>query len=153
LTGSAFVTAAILFLQLLLGAWVAGLNAGPVSGGGFPEGWPGMQGKFFPDGIDWSRGAFYAFTHDPYLLHFLHRWWAWVAVAALVVLARKVRPFDRRASIAVHSAFGTQILLGIATVLTGVALWIAVAHQLVGALLVAATAWAAHAVGTARKTG
>ena len=151
LTTVACVTAVILFLQLLLGAWVAGLNAGPVSGGGFPNGWPGMQGKFFPDGIDWSQGAFHAFTHDPYLLHFLHRWWAWVAVAALVVLARKVRPFDRRASIAVHSAFGTQILLGIATVLTGVALWIAVAHQLVGALLVAATAWAAHAVGTARK--
>lgn len=152
LAGVAFVTAVILFVQLLLGAWVAGLNAGPVSGGGFPNGWPGMQGEFFPDGIDWSQGAFYAFTHDPYLLHFLHRWWAWVAVAAMVVLARKVRPFDRRASIAVHTAFGTQILLGIATVLTGVALWIAVAHQLVGALLVAATAWAAHAVGTARKT-
>lgn len=153
MTGVAFVAAVILFIQLLLGAWVAGLNAGPVSGGGFPNGWPGMQGKFFPDGIDWSQGPFYAFAHDPYLLHFLHRWWAWVAVAALVVLARKVRPFDRRASIAVHTAFGTQILLGIATVLTGVALWIAVAHQLVGALLVAATAWAAHAVGTARKTG
>ncbi|WP_435419094.1 COX15/CtaA family protein [Parerythrobacter aurantius] len=153
LTGVAIVAGAILFLQLLLGAWVAGLNAGPVAGSGFPEGWPGMQGRFFPAGIDWSRGALWAFTHDPYLLHFLHRWWAWVAVAALVVLARKVRPFDRRASIAVHSAFGTQIVLGIATVLTGVALWIAVAHQLVGALLVAATAWAAHAVGTARKTG
>ena len=51
---------------------------------------------------------------------------------------------------AIHAAFGTQILLGIATVLTGVALWLAVLHQLVGALLVAATTWGAHAAGRRR---
>jgi cytochrome c oxidase assembly protein subunit 15 len=126
---------------------VAGLNAGHAS-----DSWPLMQGRFLPE-YDTGKGLWWAMTHDPFLLHFLHRWWAWIAVAALIVLARKVRPFDRRASIAVHSAFGTQILLGIATVMTGVGLWIAVAHQFMGALLVAATAWAAHAVGTARKTG
>jgi cytochrome c oxidase assembly protein subunit 15 len=31
--------------------------------------------------------------------------------------------------------------------MSGVAIWIAVAHQLVGALLVAATTWGAHALG------
>jgi cytochrome c oxidase assembly protein subunit 15 len=41
-------------------------------------------------------------------------------------------------------------VLGIATVLTGVSLWIAVAHQLVGALLVIATAWGLHIVGRRR---
>jgi cytochrome c oxidase assembly protein subunit 15 len=70
-----------------------------------------------------------------------------VAVIALIVLARKVRPFDRRASIAIHSAFGIQILLGIATVWTGVNLWVATAHQGVGALLVMATAWGLHLLG------
>ena len=65
----------------------------------------------------------------------------------LVVLARKVRRRDRRAAVAIHAAFGTQILLGIAVVMSGVALWLAVLHQLVGALLVAATAWGAHAAG------
>ena len=39
------------------------------------------------------------------------------------------------------------LLIGIATVMTGVELWIAVLHQLVGALLVAATVWGAHAMG------
>ncbi len=69
--------------------------------------------------VDWSRGAGWALTHDPFLLHFLHRWWAWVAVAALMVLARRRAKRRRRASIAIHSAFGTQIMLGIATVLSG----------------------------------
>jgi len=141
-TGLAALVGAVLFVQLLLGAWVAGLNAGLAS-----DTWPLMQGRLVPE-VDWSNGVPWAFANDPYLLHFLHRWWAWIAVAELVVLARKARTMGGRpASIAIHSAFGTQILLGIATVLTGVALWLAVLHQLVGALLVAATAWGAHVIG------
>ena len=136
------ITLSILTIQLLYGAWVAGLNAGQVAAS-----WPEMNGRFVPEGIDWSRGFGHALANDPYLIHFIHRWWAWVAVAALVVLARAVRPLDRRASIAIHSAFGLQILLGVATVLTGVALWLAALHQAVGALLVAATAWGAHVHG------
>ena len=96
--------------------------------------------------------ALWALGHDPFLIHFLHRWWAWVVVALLVVLARRVRRTARGASVAVHSAFGTQILLGIATVWSGVALWLAVLHQTVGALLVAATVWAVHALGRPRKS-
>ena len=142
LTGLSIATLAILFVQLLYGAWVAGLDAGQVA-----NTWPDMQGRFFPDGVDWSRGVGWALTHDPYLIHFVHRWWAWVAVAALVVFARKVRPINRNASIAIHSTFGTQIVLGILTVLTGVAIWLAALHQAVGALLVAATVWGAHEVG------
>ena len=111
-----------------------------------------MQGRLVPE-ADWSKGAGWAFTHDPFLLHFLHRWWAWVAVAALVMLARKVRRLDRRASIAIHSAFGTQIVLGVATVLSGVDLELAAMHQLVGALLVAATAWGAQVHGRAERGG
>jgi cytochrome c oxidase assembly protein subunit 15 len=142
LTGLAIATVAILFLQLLYGAWVAGLDAGQVA----PT-WPDMQGRLIPEGIDWSRGAGWALTHDPYLIHFIHRWWAWVTVAALVVFARRVRPLSRRASIAIHSSFGTQILLGIFTVLTGVAIWLAALHQAVGALVVASTVWGAHVLG------
>ena len=136
---------AALFLtsQLLLGAWVAGLDAGQVS-----NSWPLMNDRVVPDGIDTSRGAVFAFTHDPYLLHFLHRWWAWVVVIVMVILARRVKPLDRRASIAIHITLGFQILLGIATVTSGVALPLAALHQAVGALLVAATAWGAHVIGS-----
>ena len=141
LTSVSALVAAVLFVQLLLGAWVAGLNAGHAS-----YDWPLMNGRLVPE-VDLRQGWLWALTHDPYLLHFLHRWWAWIAVAALIWLARKVRNIDRRASVAIHSAFGIQVLLGIATVMTGVALWLAVAHQLFGALLVAATAWGMHVAG------
>jgi cytochrome c oxidase assembly protein subunit 15 len=144
LTGWGVVALVTLFVQLMLGAWVAGFRAGYVS-----NTWPLMNHHLVPEGIDWSNGAGFALTHDPFLLHFMHRWWAWVVVAVLVLFARKVRkaPGARRASIAIHSAFGTQLLLGIFTVLSGIAIWLAVLHQAVGALLVAATVWGAHELG------
>jgi len=79
----------------------------------------------------------------------MHRWWAWVIVAVLVLFARKVRkvPGARKASIAIHTAFGTQIILGILTVLTGIAIWLAVLHQATGALVLASTIWGAHELG------
>jgi cytochrome c oxidase assembly protein subunit 15 len=144
LRAAAVAALAVLFIQLLLGAWVAGLNAGQVA-----NDWPTMQGRLFPDGVDWSNGALFALTHDPFLIHFVHRWWAWIVVAALVLFARKIRsrPDGRPASIVIHSAFGTQILLGIFTVLSGVAIWLAALHQAVGAGLLAATVWGAHVHG------
>lgn len=143
LTGFSGLVLVILFIQLLFGAWVAGLNAGYVS-----NSWPLMNDRLVPAGIDTTRGIIYALVNDPFLTHFIHRWWAWVAVLALVMLARRTKAAGvRPASIAVHSAFGVQILLGIATVMTGVNIVLAVSHQAVGALVVATTVWCAHVLG------
>jgi heme a synthase len=137
---------AVLFVQLLFGAWVAGMDAGKVS-----QNWPMMGTGILPSGVDWSLAAV---TSDPYIVHFIHRWWAWAAVAALVLLARAVRRAgDRRASLAIHTAFGLQVLLGIATVMSGVNIVLAVLHQAVGALLVASTVWGAHAIGRTPAAG
>ncbi|HEY6870152.1 MAG TPA: COX15/CtaA family protein [Novosphingobium sp.] len=143
LTGFAALALGLLALQLGMGALVAGLRAGHVA-----NDWPLMMGRLFPDGVDWSRGVPHAMLNDPVLTHFDHRWFAWAVVAVLVVMGRKLRKVGARpASVAVHTAFGTQVLLGIATVLSGIALWLAVLHQLVGALLLVATTWGAHALG------
>jgi heme a synthase len=149
LTGFSVVVLGILFVQLLFGAWVSGLNAGYVS-----NSWPLMNDRFVPDGIDTAKGKFYALVNDPFLTHFVHRWWAWVAVIALIMLARRTRAAGvRSASLAIHSAFGVQILLGIATVMTGVNIVLAVSHQAVGALLVAATVWGVHVLGRQYANG
>jgi cytochrome c oxidase assembly protein subunit 15 len=148
MTPQGALTLATLFIQLMLGAWVAGFRAGYVS-----NTWPDMNGHFVPEGIDWSHGVPFAMTHDLFLLHFMHRWWAWVVVAVLVLFARRVKRVEgaRAASIAIHSAFGTQIVLGILTVLSGIAIWLAVLHQATGALVVAATVWGAHELGSAKR--
>ncbi len=148
LTRFAALVLAALIVQLGLGALVAGLRAGYVAGSGWFnwQAWPLMMGQLWPAGIDWSKLP----LNDPFLLHFLHRWWAWVVVVLLVWLARMVRSDYRAASIAIHCAFGIQILLGVATVWSGIALWLAVAHQLAGALLLIATVWGAHCQGRAK---
>ena len=143
MTGYAATVLSILFIQLLFGAWVAGLNAGYVA-----NTWPLMNDRFYPEGVDTTQGVFFALVNDPYLTHFVHRWLAWVAVAALLLLARRVKKAGvRRASVAIHGTYGIQIILGIATVMTGVNIVLAVSHQAVGALVVASAVWGAHVMG------
>ena len=148
LTGFGMLVALVLFVQLLFGAYTAGLDAGQVA-----NTWPLMNDHFIPEGIDGSAGWLATLTNDPFLIHFIHRWWAWVVAVALVVLARRVKVRQvRPAVVAIHSSFGLQILLGIATVLTGVNIILAVLHQAVGALVVAATAWGVHVIGRRRTS-
>lgn len=146
LTGFGLMVLIVLFIQLLFGAYTAGLNAGHVS-----DTWPMMNGSLLPVGIDWSTGIRNQINNDPYLIHYIHRWWAWVAVIFLVILARMIRSTSRKASLAIHAAFGTQIVLGIATVMTNVDIVLAVSHQAVGALVVAATVWGVHILGENRS--
>ncbi|MBJ7440439.1 MAG: COX15/CtaA family protein [Sphingopyxis sp.] len=143
LTGGGIAVIAILFVQLLLGAWVAGLNAGFVA-----SSWPLMNDHFVPEGIDWAGGAWLALTNDPFLIHFLHRWWSWIAALALLLLARTLlRRGAKREAMLLVAVVGAQMLLGIWTVVSGVSMWVAVAHQVVGAILVAITAAALHRLG------
>lgn len=143
LTGFSTGILIVLFVQLFYGALVAGLDAGLVT-----DQWPLMNGHLFPGVSQTGQSLGHILFSDPAIVHFIHRWWAWVAVAALVMLARRIRGANRRASIAIHSAFGTQILLGIATVMAGVPIWLAALHQLTGALVVIATVWGAHVAGS-----
>ncbi|MGZ3247638.1 MAG: COX15/CtaA family protein, partial [Croceibacterium sp.] len=142
LTGFGAIAGAVLAVQLLYGALMAGLRAGLVT-----NEWPLMNGAIWPGPTQSGESLGHALFADPAIVHFIHRWWAWVVIAALVWLARKVRKSARPASIAIHIAFGTQVILGVAVVMAGVPIWLAALHQLVGALLVAATAWGIHALG------
>jgi cytochrome c oxidase assembly protein subunit 15 len=137
------VALALLFVQILLGAITAGLRAGYVA-----NTWPLMNDHLLPEGIRWWGTLWLTLTSDPYLVHFLHRWWAWAAAAALVLLAARAnRAGDARLAYALLALVVGQILLGIATVVTGVALWLAICHQLVGAALLGTAVLAAHRTG------
>jgi heme a synthase len=136
----AIIVSLILFVQLVVGAWVAGMDAGKVA-----QTWPLMGDSLVPEGAEWG---FTAFADNAYTTHFVHRWFAFVALVALLILARRVkRSGNRAAAVAIHASVGVQILLGIATVMSGVAIALAVLHQAVGALVVASCAWGAHAIG------
>ncbi|WP_420141643.1 COX15/CtaA family protein [Sphingomonas sp.] len=134
-------------VQLALGAFTAGLRAGYAFAS-----WPKMGDAWLPKGA-WMQGRDLAFnlTSNPVVVQFVHRWWAWIAAVLVILLGlRAARAGGAGRATALAVLVAVQIALGIATLLTGVALPIAVAHQGVGALLLGLTVAAAHAVGTGR---
>jgi cytochrome c oxidase assembly protein subunit 15 len=143
LSAAGLIPVLLLFVQLLLGALTAGLRAGYVS-----NTWPLMNDHFVPEGIADHGSLWMTLTSDPFLVHFLHRWWAWLAAGALVWMAVRLQ---RAGAGNLVQALGVltllQMLLGIATVLSGISMAVAVAHQLGGALLLALTVAGAHRLG------
>jgi cytochrome c oxidase assembly protein subunit 15 len=111
-----------------------------------------MGGGFYPTGA-WQDGwsAARNLIDNPVIVQFVHRWWAWIAAGAALLLARRARARMPSAPLVVGGLVVVQMLLGIGTLLSGVAIPIAVAHQAVGALLVAAMVTAAHAIGRPRR--
>lgn len=145
-TGAAI---AVLAIQIMLGAFTAGLRAGYAFAS-----WPKMGDQWFPDGgwnPAWSLIA--NLRDNPIVVQFIHRWFAWVALVAVLLIARRARTLGAVGPVhALATLVILQIMLGIATLMTGVAIPIAVTHQAVAALLLAATVAAAHAIGWRRAT-
>jgi cytochrome c oxidase assembly protein subunit 15 len=130
----------VLGLQLMFGAYVAGLDAGYAF-----NSWPLMGDALYPAAAPWLEPFLRNFVDNPITVQFVHRWLAFGVLAmAILVAARVKRVGGRRESLALHILVGLQILLGILTLLTGVDLEIAVAHQATAVLLLAAFIAASH---------
>jgi len=123
---------ALAFLQILLGALVAGIDAGR----SFID-WPWMAGQFFPpDAWELSPG-WRNFFENPGLVQFVHRM---VAYTLLVYTAFVWLRARRSANARTRSAFThvalmllLQVVLGIVTVMYAAPLHAAITHQ-VGAI-------------------
>jgi cytochrome c oxidase assembly protein subunit 15 len=136
-------TLSLLGLQLLFGAYVAGLEAGYAF-----DTWPTMGGEWFPSGAPMLEPWLRNLVDNPVVVQFVHRWLAWgVAAAAWLLALAAWRRHMRREAAAVAAAVAIQILLGILTLLSGVRIEIAAAHQAMAALLLAATIACAHRLG------
>ncbi|WP_290685353.1 MULTISPECIES: heme A synthase [unclassified Haematobacter] len=121
------------FLQILIGALVAGIDAGR----SFTD-WPLMDGAFFPPGGFYIEPFWRNFFENPGVVQFMHRMVAYLLfVFGIVVWARGRRSSHaatRAAFNMVLAALLLQVVLGIAAVLTGAQLHAAITHQL-GAIL------------------
>jgi heme a synthase len=133
----------ILFLQFLFGAYVAGLEAGYAF-----NTWPLMGDEVFPIATPMLEPWLRNLVDNPVVVQFVHRWLAFL-VAGLAIWVG-VRAWRRRVRIdgafLIAAVFG-QLLLGILTILSGVQIDIAVAHQGMAALLLAALVVCVHRLG------
>ena len=143
LRGLAVFALSLLALQIVLGAFTAGLDAGYAF-----SSWPLMGDAFFPADVPMLDPTWRNAVDNPVVVQFVHRWFAFGSAAGLVCLAWAAR---RRGAVNAWSAVillvGLQIVLGIATLLSGVQIVVAVAHQVNAAVLLIAAVAAAHAIG------
>ena len=128
------------FVQVLLGALVAGIDAGR----GFPT-WPLMNGQFFPadafyvpDGNGGTLPLWHAFFENPGLVQFIHRMSGYLLFAFGVVVWLRGRKSSylatRGAFHAVMAMLVAQMVLGIAAALTAAQVHVAITHQ-IGAVI------------------
>jgi cytochrome c oxidase assembly protein subunit 15 len=133
----------LLMAQIMFGAFTAGLDAGYAF-----SSWPLMGDAWFPAGAPMLDPAWRNAVDNPIVVQFIHRWFAFAAAAGLGLLAwRAVRAGAIRAGVAIAVLVTLQIVLGIATLLSGVAITVAVVHQVNAALTLIAAVVAAHAIG------
>lgn len=125
----AFGLLGLVFVQSLLGAFVAGHNAGMTY-----NTWPLMDGKLVPDGL-WTLSPWYLNIFENITaVQFNHRVVAYlVAAAALIQLIWLAQSADdeklvRSAQLLVVGIFA-QAALGIWTLIAVVPLWLGLAHQ------------------------
>ena len=141
LAPAAILALALLFVQIVWGAFTAGLDAGYAFAS-----WPLMGDSLFPAGVPLT-GTLADAVDNPVMVQFIHRWLAFVVAVALFWLSVRATRRGSRAGFAVTGLVTLQIFLGVATLLTGVQIAVAVAHQANAALLLIATVAAAHRIG------
>jgi heme a synthase len=137
-----YVFTGLVFVQMILGALVAGLHAGLVY-----NTWPSMDGKVFPEN-PFAQG-WIGFFENPGLAQFDHRIAAY-AVAGFAwffwqwLRTRKTPPMTRYAANTVLAVTLFQVVLGIVTLLYQVPVALGALHQVVAALLFGAAIWQAY---------
>lgn len=133
----ALVIVGLVFLQVALGAFVAGLKAGL-----HYNTWPLMNGMLIPDDIASMSPLIMNVFENPTTVQFNHRLIAYVVLAVAAWNALKLRPMNagahlQRSGNLVLAAVLAQATLGILTLLWAVPIGLGVAHQAGGALVLA----------------
>jgi cytochrome c oxidase assembly protein subunit 15 len=131
--------AALVYLQMLLGALVAGLHAGLIY-----NTWPDMNGRVFPEEPFFSTPWWINFFENPGLAQFDHRIGAYIVAGfAAFIFARGVKltglAKTSAKTVAILTTF--QIFLGICTLVLLAPVALSAAHQVTAALLLSAGVW------------
>ncbi len=143
--------AALVFSQVAIGGFVAGLKAGRAY-----NTWPLMDGQFVPDGLFRLSPWWVNLGENITMVQFNHRLTAYILVALVVWHAwrmMRIADDERVARSAMALAVGVlaQMVLGIYTVLYAVPITLGVLHQGFAAIVFAVAIWHTHEVLRARR--
>ncbi|GAB4165028.1 MAG: COX15/CtaA family protein [Rickettsiaceae bacterium] len=130
----------VLLLQIIFGAFVAGLDAGLVY-----NSFPLMGDSFVPDEVSLADMSLASFS-EPVFVQFIHRVTAYLLSVVIIVFCLSgIKLGSSKLSMAVSYVFVAlviQVLAGIGTVVYSVPIEIALIHQLGAILLLSCLLWA-----------
>lgn len=138
---TAWVFLGLVYVQMLLGALVAGLHAGLIY-----NTWPSMNGHFAPETPFFAKPWWINFFENAGLAQFDHRIGAYLVTGAAIYLWAQARHV--LSAHAVLAVTWVQVALGIVTLLWQAPLPLAALHQLTAALLFCVATW--HAFESTR---
>jgi len=146
--GAAWIVG-LVFLQIVAGAFVAGLKAGNDY-----NTWPLMDGRFIPQGLGVMSPWWANLFENATTVQFNHRMLAYVLTAVALwhvwsVLSRTDDRLVRASGLAVGGAVLAQVALGIWTLLAQVPLSLGLAHQAGAVTVFGLALWHLHTLRTA----
>ena len=128
----------LIFLQISIGAFVSGMDAGKIY-----NSWPLMGNSYFPDDNNLKNLFEVTALSDPSLVQFIHRNLAYLIGIFYVLILYKIyanKMYDLYKSINYLGIFIIlQIILGIFTVLYGAQIYIASMHQISSIFLISSS--------------
>jgi cytochrome c oxidase assembly protein subunit 15 len=137
------VSLILLFIQIIFGAFVAGLNAGLIY-----NSFPLMGDALIPHEINWTTLTIASFS-DPVFIQFMHRMIAYIVMITILYscyIGFKINNSLSKALICIICALVFQITAGIITLIYSVPLTIALLHQLGAVILLSTILWAKYLV-------
>tara|TARA_Y100001935_G_scaffold240537_1_gene229138 strand:+ start:131 stop:1093 length:963 start_codon:yes stop_codon:yes gene_type:complete len=133
-----FIFLILIFLQIIIGAFVSGMDAGLIY-----NSWPLMGNSFFPDDNKLLNLFNLSAFSDASLVQFFHRNLAYIILVFYFFILFKVYKNQDKNSFLAITILGflllIQVILGILTLLNGVQIILASLHQLSSIFLVSAS--------------
>ena len=128
----------LLYLQLVIGAFVSGMDAGKIY-----NTWPLMGASYFPDDSRFVEFFNISLFDNPSIVQFIHRNLAYlICFIYLYILYEVFKNGNSRLKFPILIIGGTllfQIFLGILTILSGVKIFYASLHQINSILIIIST--------------
>jgi cytochrome c oxidase assembly protein subunit 15 len=119
----------LLFIQLIIGAFVSGMDAGTIY-----NTWPLMGSSYFPDDSKFIEFLNINFFDNPSIVQFVHRNLAYLIVIIyiylLILVFRDANKIFRKPILIIGTSLFLQVILGILTLLSGVKIIHASLHQI-----------------------
>lgn len=151
---------AILFIQLIYGAFMAGHKAATVS----PT-WPGINGYVFPPNLFKENPWLSNFTENKLMVQFIHRGLAYLLFILIIVWTWK--SFNHKSSSLFNQTkwipvvlVVLQVILGILTIINSIKIipqqwgifeWMAQLHQLIAMFLLMSLVWMLYLIRSGNK--